>query len=171
MSLLAIAEDVRAARTRRFSLLAGFLIAAAITVGLLSMHVLNTHGTIAGHHGTVAGHHATVAGDHGDHGTGAVAPDHGERAQDPRSVDAAVDVRPLEATAGPVCAGCPSDSSTAWMACVLGLLVTVIAMVVVGARSRHRDDLAIVSAALARRRLVLRSLPPPSLTTLCISRT
>ena len=154
MSLLAVAEIVRAAHTRRSSLLAALLIAAAVTAGLLSMHVLNTHGTISGHHGTVA-----------------VAADHGVSAHSTAPVDAGPGIGSVDVTADPGCAGCPTDHSAVWMACVLGLLVAVVLIAAIGARSLRRSRLAGARAVLAPTHHLLRSLPPPSLTALCISRT
>ncbi len=49
MSLIAVAQQVRGPRTLTRTLLLLVVVTAAIIVGLLAMHSLNTHGTTTGH--------------------------------------------------------------------------------------------------------------------------
>ncbi|MGN7969834.1 DUF6153 family protein [Microbacterium sp. 22296] len=152
MSLIAVAQQVRGPRTLTRTLLLLVAVTAAIIVGLLAMHSLNTHATTTGHAGTAPATSVTTdtAGHH--------------------DVPAAVNPAGAAAdTSG--CADCGDDHAMAWMACVLALLVSVIllARVRIGWRTPARDDeLRVVRARWpASAHTVL----PPSLTVLCISRT
>ncbi|MFL2002098.1 DUF6153 family protein [Microbacterium sp. A1-JK] len=141
MSLVALTERLHAGRSMARTLLLLIAVTGAVIVGLLAMHSLNTH-TAAD-----TGHQTTVASATADdHHSGASGTDEG-------------------------CADCDSGRSDMLaMACVLALLATVLLL----ARLRpNRVWLSVLprpqplSAALPGRP----SLRPPSLTTLCISRT
>lgn len=151
MSLIAVAQQVRGPRTLTRTLLLLIAVSAAIIVGLLAMHSLNTHATTTGH-----GNTASVVG---------VAAD----------VDSGHDVPAAAAVEAPVdhsdCADCVGDHAMAWMACVLALLLSVI--VLGWLRARWRTPLRETVAHMVRARwpAAARFHPPPSLTVLCISRT
>jgi hypothetical protein len=152
MSLIAVAQQVRGPRTLTRSLLLLVAVTAAIIVGLLAMHSLNTHVTATGHAGS-----ASLA---------AVAVDAGSQHDAPASAASA------GASADHVgCAKCGDDHAMAWMACVLALLVSVIvfALVRTGWRTPALDSA--VRAARARWHASVPVARPPSLAVLCISRT
>ncbi len=95
---------------------------AAIIVGLLAMHSLNTHGTTTGHASAATA--SSVATDASSHH------------------DAPAAANPAGAAADASgCADCGDDHAMAWMACVLALLVSVIllARVRIGWRTAARD--------------------------------
>lgn len=143
MSLIALADRLRAGRSTARTLLLLIAATAAVIGGLLAMHSLNAHTAAGtGHQTTVATASATAD----DHHSGATVTDEG-------------------------CADCGSGhSDMLTMACVLALLATVLLL----ARLRPRQAW---SSALPRPQPLSLALPgepsvrPPSLTSLCISRT
>lgn len=145
MSLIALIEQLRAGRSMARTLLLLIAVTGAVVVGLLAMHSLNTHTAAAdtGHHATTTG---TVAGaDAGDHHTD-------------------------DAATGESCADCGTGhSDMLTMACVLALLATVLILA-----SPHNAQrwLSILPRPqpLGVAPPNAPGLPPPSLTTLCISR-
>ena len=143
MSLIALTGRLHAGRSMVRTMLLLIALTGAVIVGLLAMHSLNTH-TAAD-----TGHQTTVAT------ASATADDHHSAAT----------------TTDEACADCGSDhSSMLAMACVLALLATGLLL----ARLRpSRVWLSVMPRPQPARtappgRLRLR---PPSLTTLCISRT
>jgi hypothetical protein len=118
--------------------------AGAVIIGLLAMHTISP---TSGHHAPA---HTAMTAD----------------SAPPSTADAA--------TPGDDCDGlCPPPHSMTTMACVLALLATVI--VLIGAANRSpisiRFHAIAVSAVRARVLLSFRSLPPPDLHLLSISRT
>lgn len=144
MSLITLTDRLRAGRSMARTLLLLIALTGAVIVGLLAMHSLNTHTAAdTGHHTTVAAAES-VTGD--DHHSAATAAAEG-------------------------CADCGSSHSDMLaMACVLALLATVLL-----ARLRPSH----VWLSIPPRPQPLGTAPPgsrpsmrpPSLTTLCISRT
>lgn len=152
MSLIAVAQPVRGPRTLTRTLLLLVVVTAAIIVGLLAMHSLNTHATTTGHASAATATSVTTdASSHHDAPTAA------------NPAGAAADTS--------ACADCGDDHAMAWMACVLALLVSVIllARLRIGWRTPARDD--VLRAVQARWPASAHTVLPPSLTVLCISRT
>lgn len=143
MSLIALTERLHAGRSMARTLLLLIAVTAAVIVGLLAMHSLNTHTAAdTGHQTTVATASATAE----DHHSGSTA-------------------------TGEPCADCGSGHSDMLaMACVLALLATVLLL---GRLRPSKVSLSLLprpqplSAALPGGP----RLRPPSLTVLCISRT
>lgn len=152
MSLIAVAQQVRGPRTLTRTLLLLVTVTAAIIVGLLAMHSLNTHATTTGHAGTAPA--LTVAADTGSHHDAPAA--------------AAAAQAPADHTG---CADCGDDHAMAWMACVLALLVSVIVLARLRAGWRTPVRESVMRAVRARWPAFAHLAPPPSLTALCISRT
>lgn len=145
MSLIALTNRLQTGRSMARTLLLLIALTGAVIVGLLAMHSLNTH-TAAD-----TGHPATIASATGsavdDHNSGATATDE-------------------------ACADCGSGHSDMLaMACVLALLATVLLI----ARLRPSQVwLSILPRPQTHGTAPPGSRPsmrPPSLTTLCISRT
>ncbi|NYF18438.1 hypothetical protein HDC37_003302 [Microbacterium sp. AK009] len=143
MSLITLTDRLHAGRSIARTLLLLIALTAAVIVGLLAMHSLNTHTAAqTGHQATVATASVTVD----DHHSGATVTDEG-------------------------CADCGSGHADMLaMACVLALLASVLLLarlrpsqVWLSVLPRPRP----LSAALPGRP----RLRPPSLTALCISRT
>lgn len=152
MSLIAVAQQVRGPRTLTRTLLLLVAVTAAIIVGLVAMHSLNTHATTTGHAGTVPV--VSVAADAGSHHDASAA--------------AAAAETPADHSG---CADCAGDHAMAWMACVLALLVSVIVLARLRAGWRIPARESVVRAVRARWPAAAHFDPPPSLTVLCISRT
>lgn len=152
MSLIAVAQQVRGPRTLTRTLLLLVAVTAAIIVGLLAMHSLNTHATATGHAGSVPA--SSVAADADTH----------------HDVPAAAASTGVPADHS-WCADCGDDHAMTWMACVLALLVSVIVLALVREGWRTRLGEGVLRAVRARWRASAPFASPPSLTVLCISRT
>lgn len=153
MSLITVAEQVQRRGALSRTLLTIVLVTAGIIGGLLAMHSLN----IATGHGDTAIVEAGPSGMESVMGTRDA--DHGSAEPDTAAATAAG------------CADCRNGAAVAWMACVLALLAAVILLLPPALRSGlaplGEGDRPQRSAWRAR----ARSLPPPSLKVLCISRT
>ncbi|WP_240606975.1 DUF6153 family protein [Microbacterium sp. Gd 4-13] len=147
MSLIAVAHQVRGTRTLTRTLLLLIAVTVAIIVGLLAMHSLNTHTTATGHADTVATASDTSA-----------AMDHDQTATTPEAAEA--------------CADCGSDGpAMSWMACVLALLATALLLLRPTGGWRIISPATVRAGPTAAWPALAHTLPPPSLTVLCISRT
>lgn len=144
MSLIALTDRLYAGRSMARTLLLLIALIAAVIVGLLAMHSLNTHTA------TETGHQTTVTAP-----AGAAADDH--------HADTTATDEPC-----PDCGTGHTDMLA--MACVLALLATLLLLIGPGTALRWLSTLARprpLSTALFPRP----DLRPPSLTVLCISRT
>jgi hypothetical protein len=147
MSLVRIAQHVHGPRTLGRTVLVVLAVSIAVIIGLLAMHSLNTHAVSGGATAESVAHAPTEMTVH-----------HGPA---------------TPAEPGVACASCgQGEHTTAWMACVIGLLLTLLLLAPQGA---SREVIRAVWGARVPRLLwPVRSLaapPGPSLNVLCISRT
>ncbi|WP_431797299.1 DUF6153 family protein [Microbacterium kunmingense] len=146
MSLIALTERLRAGRSVARTMLLLIALTGAVIVGLLAMHSLNTHTAAE------TGHHATMTTDQTVAGTAGMGDAHAPIAEEP-------------------CADCGTgDAGMLAMACLLAVLATLLLII-------RPSDAQQWLARLPRPGPLLRGLVeaaplrPPSLTSLCISRT
>ncbi|MDU0345600.1 DUF6153 family protein [Microbacterium sp. KSW2-29] len=153
--MLAGTSVLRDAHARRPALVAVLaMVAAALIVGLLAMHVLNDRATMTGHHGTAA-IDASAASDH-------VHP-----------VDTSLATMSAQATdaADPVCEDCGGDHAMSEMGCILALVAAALLVFAATSVLRRLALRDLLTPEGTRRRA--RSAPgrPPSLISLCVCRT
>lgn len=144
---MTIARRVQDQRTLTRTLLTVVAVAFSVIFGLLAMHSMNTHTMPSGHSETIA-----------------VAPAHADAHPAHASGDAAAVVEEG-------CATCSDDHGTAWMACVLALLIVVVLLARPSAWWRAVAHSLGTPVSRLHLRDALHPLRPPSLTVLCISRT
>ena len=145
MSLIALAERVRGPRTLTRTVLLLVALTAAVIVGLLAMHALNSHTTAPAHPLTA------TAAEHDGH------PAHTHHAESAPAADVG-------------CLDCGEHNTMMAMICVLALLVSVLVL----ARPTHAGDGGIRLSRISLPTLPVpgdAGPRPPSLNVLCISRT
>ncbi|WP_295790114.1 DUF6153 family protein [uncultured Microbacterium sp.] len=153
--MLAGTSVLRDAQTRQPALVAVLaMVAAALIVGLLGMHVLNDRATMIGHHGTAA----IAAPAESDH----IHP-----------VDTNLAMMSAQATdaANPVCEDCGGDHAMSEMGCILALVVAALLVFAAASALRRlalRDLLTLEDIRRSARQAPGR---PPSLISLCVCRT